>query len=127
MICSNHRIRGSFFTSRFFKLKVEMQATRRKYLLFILAIALLQATAFSQPSSFPLDEWVKKLANEDSIPYYGVYEIADSLRDVDSATVIRLFTELEKKGAGAGRYFDLRFQLLKAQWVGLRRSCRGAE
>lgn len=102
-----------------------MPTAAGKYFLIVSLLAL-QVNVFPQSNSFPLDDWAKKLGNVKAPLYSGVYSIADSLIHHDSATVVSLFADLEKKGAKAGKYFDLRFQLLKAQWIGLRHSCAGA-
>ena len=85
------------------------------YLLFILFV-LLQTNlpAFAQNNSVPLDEWVKSLDADDDTLNKNFNEIVDILQSMDTAIVFRTLNELEKKGASAGPYFQVRIKHLRA-------------
>src|SRR6476620_11699584 len=93
-----------------------MLSSKMPYLLFILFI-LLQTNlpAFTQNKSFPLDDWVKKLDADDDTLNKNFNEIVDIiLKSMDTAIVFRTLDELEKKGASAGQYFQVRIKHLRA-------------
>src|SRR5690242_7736116 len=92
-----------------------MLLTKTPYLLFILFV-LLQTNrpAFAQAKSLPLDEWVKSLDADDDTLNKNFNEIVDTLKHLDSSIVFPILNELEKKGASAGQYFQVRIKHLKA-------------
>src|SRR4030095_11206525 len=92
-----------------------MLLAKTPYLLFILFV-LLQTNlpAFTQNKSLPLDDWVKKLDTDDDMLNKNFNEIVDILRIMDTAIVFRYLNELEKKGAKAGPYFQVRIKHLRA-------------
>ena len=92
-----------------------MLLAKTPYLLFILFV-LLQTNlpAFAQNKSWPLDEWVKSLDADDDTLNKNFNEIGDIFRSMDTAIVFRTLNELEKKGASAGPYFQVRIKHLRA-------------
>ena len=61
-----------------------------------------------------LDDWVKSLDADDDTLYKNFNEIVNELRSMDTAIVFRTLNELEKKGASAGPYFQVRIKHLRA-------------
>src|SRR4030095_6128969 len=92
-----------------------MLLSKIPYLLFILFV-LLQTNlpAFTQNKSLPLDDWVKKLDADDDTLNKNFNEIVDILKGMDTAIVFPILNDLEKKGASAGPYFQVRIKHLKA-------------
>ena len=92
-----------------------MFLAKTPYLLFILFV-LLQTNlpAFAQNKSLPLDEWIKSLDADDDTLNKNFNEIRDKLKSMDTAIVFRTLNELEKKGASAGPYFQVRIKHLRA-------------
>jgi tetratricopeptide (TPR) repeat protein/DNA-binding CsgD family transcriptional regulator len=92
-----------------------MPLSKVPYLLFTLFV-LLQTNlpAFTQNKSLPLDDWVKKLDADDDTLNKNFNEIVDILNSMDTAIVFRTLNELEKKGASAGPYFQVRIKHLRA-------------
>ena len=70
--------------------------------------------AFAQNRSLPLDEWVKSLDADDDTLNKNFNEIVHILQRTDTALVFRTLNELEKKGASAGPYFQVRLKHLRA-------------
>jgi tetratricopeptide (TPR) repeat protein/DNA-binding CsgD family transcriptional regulator len=92
-----------------------MLLSKIPYLLFILFV-LLQTNlpAFTQNKSLPLDDWVKRLDADDDTLNKNFNEVVDMLKSMDTAIVFRTLNELEKKGASAGPYFQVRIKQLRA-------------
>ena len=92
-----------------------MFLAKTPYLLFILFV-LLQTNlpAFAQNKSLPLDEWIKSLDADDDTLNKNFNEIVNILKSMDTAIVFRTLNELEKKGASAGPYFQVRIKHLRA-------------
>jgi tetratricopeptide (TPR) repeat protein len=92
-----------------------MLLAKTPYLLFILFV-LLQTNlpAFAQNKSLPLGEWVKSLDADDDTLNKNLNEIGDIFKSMDTALVFRTLDELEKKGASAGPYFQVRIKYLRA-------------
>ena len=92
-----------------------MLLAKMPYLLFILFV-LLQTNlpAFTQNKSLPLDDWVKRLDADDDTLNKNFNEIVDIFKSMDTAIVFRTLNELEKKGASAGPYFQVRIKHLRA-------------
>src|SRR6476660_3571507 len=92
-----------------------MLLSKIPYLLFILFV-LLQTNlpAFTQNKSLPLDDWVKRLDADDDTLNKNFNEIVNMLKSMDTAIVFRTLNELEKKGASAGPYFQVRIKHLRA-------------
>jgi DNA-binding CsgD family transcriptional regulator/tetratricopeptide (TPR) repeat protein len=92
-----------------------MLLSKIPYLLFILFV-LLQTNlpAFTQNKSLPLDDWVKRLDADDDTLNKNFNEVVDMLKSMDTAIVFRTLNELEKKGASAGPYFQVRIKHLRA-------------
>jgi tetratricopeptide (TPR) repeat protein len=85
------------------------------YLLFILFVFLQQnVPAFSQNQSLPLGKWVKLLDADDDTLNKNFDEIVNILKRTDTAIVFPTLNELEKKGASAGPYFQVRIKYLRA-------------
>ena len=92
-----------------------MSLTKTPYLLFILFVLLqINLPAFAQNKSLPLDKWVKSLDADDDTLNKNFNEIANTLQRIDTAIVFRTLNELEKKGASAGPYFQVRIKHLRA-------------
>ena len=93
-----------------------MLLTKRPYLLLFILFVLLQTNlpAFAQNKSFPLNEWIKTLNADDDTLNKNFYEIAKVLQGTDTAMVFPTLNELEKKGASAGPYFQVRIKHLRA-------------
>ena len=92
-----------------------MFLAKTPYLLFILFV-LLQTNlpAFAQNKSLRLNEWVKSLDADDDTLNKNFNEIGDIFKRMDTAIVFRTLNELEKKGASAGPYFQVRIKHLRA-------------
>jgi tetratricopeptide (TPR) repeat protein/DNA-binding CsgD family transcriptional regulator len=92
-----------------------MPLSKVPYLLFTLFV-LLQTNlpAFTQNKSLPLDDWVKRLDADDDTLNKNFNEVVDMLKSMDTAIVFRTLNELEKKGASAGPYFQVRIKQLRA-------------
>jgi tetratricopeptide (TPR) repeat protein len=92
-----------------------MLRSKIPYLLFILFV-LLQTNlpVFAQNNSLPLDKWVKNLDFDDDTLNKNFNEIVDIFKSMDTAIVFRTLDELEKKGASAGPYFQVRIKHLRA-------------
>src|SRR5688572_26893044 len=92
-----------------------MLLTKTPYLLFILFVFLqTNVPAFSQNQSLPLQTWVKILDADDDTLHKNFNEIVNILQRTDTAIVFSTLNELEKKGASAGPYFQVRIKQLRA-------------
>ncbi len=92
-----------------------MFLAKTPYLLLIL-FSLLQTNlpAFTQDNSLLLNEWVKSLDSDDDNLNKNFNEIVDKLKSIDTVLVFDTLNELEKKGASAGPYFQVRIKHLQA-------------
>jgi hypothetical protein len=99
----------------FLKLKAVMLATSTTYLRLIFLFALFQTSyfSFSQNSSFPIKEVVKKLADKNGPAASGIQEVLAFAKDKDSAAGIQIFNELQRRGNGRNNYFKARFYAAK--------------
>ncbi len=85
------------------------------YLLFIFFVyGQTNFIAHAQKQSFPLNEWVKKLDAKNDTFNKSYYEIAGEFYGMDTTIIFPVLNELDKKGASAGHYFQIRFKQLKA-------------
>src|SRR5436190_21916423 len=92
-----------------------MLLIKTPYLLFILFVLLqTNAAVFAQNKSLPLDKWVKSLDADDDTLNKNFNEIVNILQRTDTAIVFPTLNELEKKGASAGPYFQVRIKHLRA-------------
>src|SRR5687768_7138684 len=92
-----------------------MFLAKTPYLLFILFVLLqINLPAFAQNKSLPLDEWIKSLDADDDTLNKNFNEIRDIFKSMDTTIVFRTLNELEKKGASAGPYFQVRIKHLRA-------------
>src|SRR6476619_6631173 len=92
-----------------------MLLAKTPYLLVILFVFLqTNLPAFTQNNSLPLEEWVKSLDADDDTLNKNFNEIVDILKTMDTTIVFRTLNELEKKGASAGSYFQVRIKHLRA-------------
>ena len=83
------------------------------YLLFLLFVFLqTNLSGFSQNTSLPIDEWVKKLQEKDDINNKKLQEIRGIIDRKDSAGVYTCIEQLEKAGA-SNLYFKARLSFLK--------------
>ena len=71
-------------------------------------------SAFAQNNSLPLDKWVKNLDADDDTLNKNFNEIVNIFRSMDTSVVFSTLNELEKKGASAGPYFQVRIKHLRA-------------
>src|SRR5690349_16171058 len=96
-----------------------MSISRTSQLLLFLLFVLVKTNyrSFSQTTSYPIDEWVKKLGAKKAQVFSGVYEILSVLKGKDSAECAALFDELEKQGSSANNYFVARYNLTRAVWL----------
>jgi tetratricopeptide (TPR) repeat protein/DNA-binding CsgD family transcriptional regulator len=78
---------------------------------------------FSQKTSYPFNEWVKKLGDQDGPVNSGVNEVLSLLVKADSSQAIMALNELEKRGTSASKYFTPRFNIVKAYWLFNAKSC----
>jgi len=62
----------------------------------------------------PLDKWVKNLDADDDTLNKNFNEIVNVFKTLDTAAVFPSLNELEKKGAAAGQYFQVRIKHLRA-------------
>jgi DNA-binding CsgD family transcriptional regulator len=87
----------------------------KNFFLLLLLIALqINFYAFAQNTSFPYNDWVKKL-NERNDTLNKNYEEIDTLFwGMDTTRVLLVLAELKKAGAKAGPYFQVRFKELTA-------------
>lgn len=85
----------------------------------VLLFAFLQINhfSFSQTSSYPYQEWVKKLSDKNARALSGIYEVSEALKGKDPSEAITILNNLESKGSSAGNYFAPRFFLAKAIWI----------
>jgi len=92
-----------------------MFLAKTPYLLFILFV-LLQTNlpAFAQNNALPLDKWIKSLAANNDTLNKNFEKIVNTLQGIDTAICFRTLNELEKKGASAGPYFQVRIKHLRA-------------
>jgi tetratricopeptide (TPR) repeat protein len=92
-----------------------MFLAKTPYLLFILFVLLqINLPAFAQNKSLPLDDWIKSLDADDDTLNKNFNEIRDIFKGMDTTIVFRTLNELEKKGASAGPYFQVRIKHLRA-------------
>ena len=100
----------------FFKLTGVMQASFINFLRTVILFAFLQInySTFSQTSSFPYREWVKKLSDQKAPSLAGIDELLGALRNKDSSEATRILNNLESKGSSAGSYFAARFFFCKS-------------
>ncbi len=96
-----------------------MPASFINFLRTVILFAFLQInySTFSQTSSFPYREWVKKLSDQKAPSLAGIGELLGALRNKDSSEATRILNNLESKGSSAGSYFAARFFFAKAIWV----------
>ena len=72
--------------------------------------------SFSQTGSYPINELVKKLSDQNGPSSSGINEVFTTIKDKDSDQVFRVFNELEKKGAEKNNYFKARLHTSKIFW-----------
>lgn len=91
-----------------------MPATR--FIFLLLSLLLLQTSSFlfSQSSSYPVKEWVKKLDAGVDPGHKKYFEVMRQLNGLDSAQWRKALTELEKEGSSAGHYFRAKFFYIKS-------------
>lgn len=110
--------RGDFL-QYFPNLTVAMSFLRTVRLFLFCFFVFLHANqlCYSQSLSYPLKEWVKKLAANRGPTISVVQEVLSALNGRDSLQAISVLNELEKKGSSEGEYFVARFNFLKAAWL----------
>src|SRR5215831_8711448 len=88
---------------------------RSKALYFLLLFVLLQTnlSSFAQPTSFPINEWVKTLSAKDDIENSELGKIWSAIQNEDSAVVYNCFKQMESTGAST-TYFKARLSYMKA-------------
>jgi len=78
-----------------------MRRTKANYLLLLLLFVALQTNlpVFGQATSFPINEWAKKLNSKDDVENSYLRKISwFTLRNYDSATVANCIKQLENTG-----------------------------
>jgi len=92
-----------------------MLLTKTTYLLF-LSFFLLQTSppAFAQSKPLPFHEWIKGLDSDDDKLNKNLKGIEEIFKSMDTSIVFRTLNELEKEGASAGPYFQVRIKHLRA-------------
>jgi DNA-binding CsgD family transcriptional regulator len=73
--------------------------------------------SFSQTSSYPIKEWVKKLGDTRGSASSGVNEVLAAVKNKDSVEAFGIFNELEKRGNVRNNYFKARFDAAKMMWM----------
>lgn len=91
----------------------------KKNFLFLLvflyfSLLLCSADCAAQVSSLPIAEWVKKLDTRNDKANKNVEELLALLINKDSGDVFNVLNELEKEGNDAGKYFQIRVNILRA-------------
>lgn len=71
----------------------------------------------AQTTSFPVAGWVKKLDARNDKANKNLEELLPMLMYKDSVYFLTVLDELEKKGIAASKYFQVRFNILKATLV----------
>jgi DNA-binding CsgD family transcriptional regulator len=78
-------------------------------------IAQFACLSYAQTIAYPFGKWVKLLSvHNDSVKSVAFNDVVSALDKKDSSVVSSALNELEKKGSDAGKYFKVRFKLLKA-------------
>src|SRR5678816_3498665 len=91
-----------------------MPLAKTPYLFILIFLLQTSLPVFPQNKSLDLDYWVKSLDADDDTLYKSFNEIVAKLRSIDTVIVFRTLDELEKKGATAGPYFQVRMKGLRA-------------
>ena len=91
-----------------------MPLAKTPYLFILIFLLQTSLPVFPQNKSLDLDDWVKSLDADDDTLYKSFNEIVAKLRSIDTVIVFRTLDELEKKGATAGPYFQVRMKGLRA-------------
>jgi len=96
-----------------------MPLTRTIYLPLFILFVFLHANyfSFSQTSSYPIKEWVKKLGDTRGSASSGVNEVLAAVKNKDSVEGFRIFNEVEKRGNVRNNYFKARFDAVKMMWM----------
>ncbi len=71
-------------------------------------------SCFSQNSSAPIKEWVKKLSVKNDDEYKNYNEVQNELSKKDSLSVMTALNDLESHTASSNHYFNAKFFVLKA-------------
>jgi hypothetical protein len=100
-----------------------MRATPTDRLFLLILFVFLQTgqVTFSQTSSYPLSDWVKKLNDKNFFASSFDKEILFALKDKKSSEVNITFNQLEQRGAG--EYFNLQLNVLRAIWLATTQGC----
>jgi len=92
-----------------------MLPAKISYWLLVLFILLqTNLAAFAQTNTLPLDKWVENLDADDDTLNKNFNEIVNVFRSIDTSVVFSTLNELEKNGASAGPYFQVRIKHLRA-------------
>ena len=86
-------------------------------LLLLFVILQTDYFSFSQGTSYPIDDWAKKLNEKNAPVATATSEIFTALAGKDSSEGALLFAQLEKKGSSSDKYFIARFAIIKAWWL----------
>jgi hypothetical protein len=92
-----------------------MRRTKAQYLLLLVLVVLqTNLPALGQKTTFPIQEWAKKLNSKDDLENSYLRQISwFTLRNYDSATVANCIKQLENTGE-SGAYFKAKITFLKA-------------
>jgi tetratricopeptide (TPR) repeat protein len=106
-------------TGVFLKLTMRMPTIKTLRWMIVLLLVLFQANlcSFSQTKSYPYREWTRNLSSKDGPILSGFPEILHALLNKDSTESIAILNELERAGNSANKYFDFRFNFVKAVWA----------
>ncbi|TMI81807.1 MAG: hypothetical protein E6H10_10925 [Bacteroidetes bacterium] len=95
-----------------------MATARTTIRIFFLCLFLLLQTnyfSFSQTSSFPIEEWVKKLGTKDGPAASGIVDVFTALAAADTTQVKATLDDVEARGDLKNNYFKARFFATKAK------------
>src|SRR5215813_6308934 len=88
-----------------------------RFFLFLFVLMQTNHFSFSQDTSFPVKEWVKKLSSRSGPTLSGFLDILPVLANKDSASADNLFNDLERRGNSSSAFFNCRLNLTKATYL----------
>lgn len=105
-----------------------MFSTRMIHRLLFFLFVLLQANfvCFSQNSSYPVEEWVKKLSSKHDDENNSYLVVRNVLNSKDSLSAMTALNKLETYTSHSNHYFSARFFLLKANQLFLLNNLQAA-
>jgi len=103
------------------------KTTFHRFLVIAFVIVHASHISYSQNASYPYNEWVEKLSGKYLPVMSGVNEVLAALVKKDSSQATNALDELEKRGTNTGKYFNPRFNVLKANWLMSTKTCAASE